>query len=139
MFKKLALCACVVAGQAYADEDSVKTMQVVPYCQSSIELMCEVYVEYIQRDPSMRLVPPHERNHSQEYLHIELRARWVNDNDLEGQIVWWGKSGEEYAGIGSIIEGAPDDPRAYVHLIGLSLQGAGLPSVDSPFYSYARW
>ena len=125
------------SGASWADESNAPR-KVVPYCQSAIEHMCDIFVEFLDRDPRFVMVPREERYRNSEYLNIELRAAWTAESRIEGRIVWWGKSGDENVGMGAAMNNVPADPRVYIHLISLSLSGAGLPEGDSPFFDYGR-
>lgn len=137
MKKPLAvLFAILSAGPAFAEGEGPR--QVVPYCESAIEHMCEIFVEYLDRDPRFEIVPHEERWPNTSFLNLELRAHWNGGSELEGRIVWWGKSGEEHVGVGAVMRGVPQDPKVYIHMISLSLSGAGLPEKGSPFYNYGH-
>lgn len=129
--------ALSLTSTAQADE-AMPVVSVVPYCASPMELVCELFVEYLEQSESFEIVQPMDRSPNGDYIHIEITANWTEANDLVGSVKWWGKSGQEFKGVGVKLQRAPRRSEVYSHLIMIAMSSSSFPDRDSPFFAYSN-
>lgn len=138
--KRFILATSLALGLAPAAhaEEAAPVVAVVPYCASPMELVCELFVEYLEQSESFEIVQPMDRTQNGNYIHIEITANWTEANDLIGSVKWWGKSGEEFKGVGVKLQRAPRRTEVYSHLIMIAMSSSSFPDRDSPFFAYSN-
>jgi len=132
------LAVAAVYSTSLAAEENLSSssslVAVEPLCESRIPMMCQIYFEYLRRDPNYVVVSSQERARRSDAITAELSANRLEGADIEGQIDWWRDSAHRNTGRRILLKGVSDDPKSHLRLVFLALAGSGMPASEKVYY-----